>query len=445
MVNSLPPELLTQILLASLPKNWGSSRPFATKLSVSHVCRYWHDICLNTPEMWQRVTYDSSDIGLKWRPDEVEPLREYLRRSAGAPLYITMYTGDTDLYDEPTLSRRESQIADLWRLIFAESSRWTVARLVRDGRVRLPVPYQDALDVPMLEELRFTCIRNNAWSYALDPSTTFRWLAKAPALRRLCLSEPFVPSQTQAQWAQLTHLTLDLDEQASLHECVAVLPRCTAVERLMINVSTAKWNERFPIVDVPSLHTLTLRGDAVYLLCYIRVPNLTRLALLTEGLFTVRHYDAFAMLALREPPVALRSLTIQQPLRYPQRLEQMLEAIPGLNHLEIKDKCFPQISPMSELSSTFRAIGKARSLQSLSLQLCLSGWLFPDVVQLLDEQIAHLHSLKSLHLWGVPEAERLAKAEEYEGWMDGLRGRGIYVRRQAGCMQEGSRFYSWAE
>ncbi|KAL1712642.1 hypothetical protein EV715DRAFT_213342 [Schizophyllum commune] len=445
MANNLPPELLTQILLASLPKNWGSSRPFATKLPVSHVCRYWHDICLNTPEMWQRVTYDSRDVGLKWRPDEIEPLREYLRRSAGAPLYITMYTGDTDLYDEPTLSGRESQIADLWRLIFAESPRWIVAHLVRDGRVGMPVPYREAFDVPILEDLCLVFIRNNAWGYALDPSTTFRWLAKAPALRRLCLSEPFVPSQTQAQWAQLTHLSLDLDEQASLHECVAVLPRCTAVERLMVGISTAKWNERFPVVDVPSLHTLTLRGDAIYLLCYIRVPNLTRLALLTEGLFTVRHYDAFATFAQRDSPTALRSFTIQQPLRYPQRLEQMLESIPALNHLEIKDKCFPQISPMSEVSSTFRAIGKARDLKSLSLQLCLSGWLFPDVVQLLEEQISQLSGLKSLHLWGVPEPERLAKAGEYEGWIDGLRGRGIYVRRHADCMQEGSRFYSWAE
>ncbi|KAI5892120.1 uncharacterized protein SCHCODRAFT_02625364 [Schizophyllum commune H4-8] len=443
MVDNLPPELLTQILLACLPENWGSLRPFSSILSVSHVCRYWREICLSTPEMWQRVTYDANDVGSRWRSDEIEPLREYLRRSAGAPLTIAMYTGDMGLHDEPKLSGRESQIADLWRLIFAESSRWTVAHLVRDGRVRIPVSYQDALDVLMLEELRLTCIRNSAWSYALDPSITFRWLANAPALRRLSLSEPFVPSQTQAPWAQLTHLSLDLDELASLHECVTVLPRCIAVERLMLSVNTAKWNERFPVVDVPSLHTLTLCSDAIYLLCYIRVPNLTRLALLTEGLFTVRHYDAFAMLAQRETLESLRSLTIQQPLRYPQRLEQMLDTIPGLIHLEIKDKCFPQIHPISELPSTFRAIGKARNLESLSLQLCMFGWLFPDVVQLLDQQISQLPQLKSLHLWGVPEAKRLAKAGEYKDWIDGLRERGVHVRSDEDCMQEAGRFHSY--
>ncbi|KAI5825750.1 hypothetical protein K523DRAFT_312792 [Schizophyllum commune Tattone D] len=445
MANNLPPELLSQILLASLPENWGTLRPFATRLAISHVCCYWRELCLNSQEIWQRVTYEYSTEGCTRRLDEIEPLREYLRRSAGSPLSVALLTGGDDVDMDMDVYGRLFQVQDIWHLVFAESQRWVSARLVRDGRVRIPVPYSKALDVPNLVQFQYICPTSSAYSYALDPSVTFRWLADASSLRRLYLTEPFVPSQMQAPWGQLTHLDLYLVDQASLHECVAILPRCTAVEYLTLSVFTAKWNERFPIVEAPSLHALTLYDDAVYLLCYIRVPNLTRLALRTERLLTVRQYDAFAMLAQREPPVALRSLTIQQPLRYPQRLEQMLDSIPGLNHLKIKDKCFPQISPMSQLSSAFRAIGKARSLQSLSLQLCLSGWLFPDVVQLLDKQISQLPKLKSLHLWGVPEAERLAKAEEYIGWIDGLRGRGIYVRRHEDCMQEGSRFYSWAE
>ncbi|KAL1694239.1 hypothetical protein GGG16DRAFT_122606 [Schizophyllum commune] len=445
MANNLPPELLSQILLASLPENWGTSRPFATRLAISHVCRYWRELCLNSPEIWQRVTYEYSNEGCTRRLDEIEPLREYLRRSAGSPLSVALLTGGDDVDMDMEVYGRLFQVQDIWHLVFAESQRWVSARLVRDGRVRIPVPYSKALDVPNLVQFQYICPTNSAYSYALDPSVTFRWLATASSLRRLYLTEPFVPSQTQAPWAQLTHLNLYLVDQASLHECVAILPRCTAVEYLTLSVFTAKWNERFPIVEVPSLQALTLYDDAVYLLCYIHVPNLMRMALRTERLLTVRQYDAFAMLAQRDPPKSLRSLTIQQPLRYPQRLEEMLASVPGLEYLEIKDKCYPRVHPMAERDSTFKCIGRAQTLKALSLQLCMTGWHHPDVVQLLDEELSRLPDLKSLRLWGVPEAKLLDKAEEYESWIDGLHKRGVDVERRQDCMQEINPVDDWAE
>ncbi|KAL1752501.1 hypothetical protein FB107DRAFT_179604, partial [Schizophyllum commune] len=55
MVNRLPLEILAQILLASLPGLWFRVQHFGMPLAVSHVCRFWRNICLNTPQMWQHV------------------------------------------------------------------------------------------------------------------------------------------------------------------------------------------------------------------------------------------------------------------------------------------------------------------------------------------------------------------------------------------------------
>ena len=92
MVNSLPPELLTQILLASLPKNWGSSRPFATRLAVSHVCRYWRDVALGRASLWTTLFFNIGDASRFAR--KIEWIERYRGELMNIVIEETMWTRD---------------------------------------------------------------------------------------------------------------------------------------------------------------------------------------------------------------------------------------------------------------------------------------------------------------------------------------------------------------
>ncbi|KAI5896530.1 uncharacterized protein SCHCODRAFT_02532583 [Schizophyllum commune H4-8] len=56
-INELPPELLSHIFLETLPVQLCDARPHnrAAPLILSHVCRYWRDIAISLPSLWQRL------------------------------------------------------------------------------------------------------------------------------------------------------------------------------------------------------------------------------------------------------------------------------------------------------------------------------------------------------------------------------------------------------
>ncbi|KAK0479828.1 hypothetical protein EDD18DRAFT_844824 [Armillaria luteobubalina] len=57
----LPPEVLTEVLIQCLPLYGGESHPLdpcALLWTLSHVCRQWRAVALDTPELWSRIYLD---------------------------------------------------------------------------------------------------------------------------------------------------------------------------------------------------------------------------------------------------------------------------------------------------------------------------------------------------------------------------------------------------
>ncbi|KAL1715349.1 hypothetical protein EV715DRAFT_207679 [Schizophyllum commune] len=56
-MSDLPPEVLGQIFLRTTPSQLIDARPHvrAEPLVISHVCRYWRDVALNLPGLWQKL------------------------------------------------------------------------------------------------------------------------------------------------------------------------------------------------------------------------------------------------------------------------------------------------------------------------------------------------------------------------------------------------------
>ncbi len=75
----LPPELLAKTFVHcvrwSTPSNPWLEKPTSSWIKVSHVCRNWRDVALNTPQLWSFVDFDKVDLA-----------KEFLVRSKAIPI-----------------------------------------------------------------------------------------------------------------------------------------------------------------------------------------------------------------------------------------------------------------------------------------------------------------------------------------------------------------------
>ncbi|KAL1747134.1 hypothetical protein HDZ31DRAFT_80714 [Schizophyllum fasciatum] len=419
-------EILSVIILAALPTYWFRSRPFEEKLPASHVCRYWRDICLHTPEIWQRIVYPHlfDDDHLY-----IDALREYLRRSGSTTLSITLGSyqvqSDVDALKDP-----QPDIRDVWTLLFAESRRWHSAKFVLDDEVPVPTSLHEALDVPLLEEAGVVCPVDPDFAYPIELSAErpFRWFANALKLRRLCIAEPFFPSLVQVQWQCISHLNLYMSHVTSLQECVAILPHCTALEHLEYTVFAIEPGEQLSVVDVPSLRTLVLTHDAVLLCCHLRTPRLRKLTIIGGPDQSVRVHGAIDMLAQRGPLSELQSLSFGDVFN-PVLMGHTLALFPNVIELHITDH-----HPLHSIPFLWCQLadmpdeGQVKDLQVLSLQLQSSGWVASGLQRLADKALTRWAKLRRLELWNVPEELiKTYAAGVYKQWTAGLEERGVHV------------------
>ncbi|TDL21636.1 hypothetical protein BD410DRAFT_898735 [Rickenella mellea] len=166
-INELPTELLVEIFLCCLPTIIlpGPSRSTDSVVSPTvfgMVCRVWHAVSLNTPQLWAHITI--KDLYWPWDP----PLAwnsclfdEWLRRSGNCPLSFTIEGHNKDYHAPLTLKLR------------AEAHRWKSVSLrtncvcTDDILQTLLIPGKS----PMLTDLHI--LRKSGFKhYTLDPITS---------------------------------------------------------------------------------------------------------------------------------------------------------------------------------------------------------------------------------------------------------------------------------
>ncbi|KAI5825740.1 hypothetical protein K523DRAFT_282465 [Schizophyllum commune Tattone D] len=430
-IHEMPTEILTKILLAALPTYWFRSRPFSRILAISQICRRWRAICLGTPCLWQRVSYVERKGADEWRDEDVAALREYLRRSAGQSLSITMgrYVVRYKNAMNPLVGELPQPcVRDLWALLFAESRRWRVARFVLDEDAPIIVPYDEPLDVPDLEEASVMCPGDINFRYPVqfNDDSAFRWFENAPKLRRLCVAEPFSASVMKVAWERLTHLDLSQSSEHYLTQYVAeILPRCTS----LVHLVAESWSygigrvEGFPVVEMPTLRTLYLDGDAVVLSYYLHVPRLERFAYDMNTLNCPdRRRDAFLLFCERHALPDLRHLYLTSRFDNWRYINPMLERMPGITYLHI-DYCQERLR-LASMPRKLCAISAVASLRTLSLQMDKGEWNSPAIAALLVAELVKLPNLAKFEMWNV-EGDSVFGDQRLEG----LRARGVVIER----------------
>ncbi|KAI0766630.1 hypothetical protein BD413DRAFT_615043 [Trametes elegans] len=125
----LPPEILSEIFtlvavdhFQSMRKmHYGSFRAYKW-IALTHVCRAWRNIALNTPRLWSRIIVTQSDMAL-----------EVLSRSRKAPLHVSATVNAPDdpraavldaIVKEPS-RLEELHVTAPARMVHAWSSKWT--------------------------------------------------------------------------------------------------------------------------------------------------------------------------------------------------------------------------------------------------------------------------------------------------------------------------------
>jgi hypothetical protein len=95
LIRRMPPELLSEIFILSLPEDWEKGiYDFRRAVMLpGSVCKHWRDIALSTPRLWNLI---SSKLRKTTVPSEVDFVRTWISRSGELPLCIRLHGGWLD-------------------------------------------------------------------------------------------------------------------------------------------------------------------------------------------------------------------------------------------------------------------------------------------------------------------------------------------------------------
>jgi hypothetical protein len=252
-VDSLAPELLKMIFEMACADNATEALPMSkstlgTANKLSHVCRLWRDIALDTPSLWTTIDRFHDKID------------NFVSRSKSLPVYLNLEAEGENALAEINFPVWLQRYSDRLHGIFAEGSSETVQNLLQS--VGMSLPKLVSLDLRVLSE-----------EFVLLPTST-------PNLRRLFL---YHVSVNLDAYANLTHLTLEglysgtpkaADVVHLLRKCPRLSVLCLyGLELEVVDSGVGEWDG---VVELAQLQTLEFQQLAMdttaYLLSRIKVP-----------------------------------------------------------------------------------------------------------------------------------------------------------------------------
>ena len=380
-----------------------ASEILAFQILISHVCRLWRNIVLDTPSLWTNI----SVTNMACLP--YERVAAYLERSKSLPLDICIAGG---------VARLPSDEADnleaLLALLVPHLSRWASIHVTvrRYDYMHAFIKVVSGPSVPpatQLEDLRLICKSKSRSAAILEGDFLFDptlFGGSAPLLRTLVLhavyinwSQAWVQSAPNLQTLHLAHHERDLRPTS------AILLGAPNLRILKIEES-GLWDEtEEPLLHLPNLLELEFRDqvpqDLTRLLRRLCTPVLKTLTL-HFGAVSPQDYSDFVT-QLVGPATQVMPSSIGQPCSLLRSLETLnIESLP----------CSPDSAEMlyRELVN-LKVLKISRSYMPLFFWHLLSPWQ-PDTSEGMDffapreaqagSIVIFLPSLKDLFLSGVP-------------------------------------------
>ncbi|KZV70222.1 hypothetical protein PENSPDRAFT_651744 [Peniophora sp. CONT] len=249
-VDALPVELLAHIFLLGYDNGIDSRRPFKRReiepesnweVIVSHVCRHWRNIALDTPQLW-------TNIRLR-KLNHLERGAEYVRRSRKASLDILVDTVDPQEYAEaePGSLLGIKEFDDAFKVAIEHTERWRslilkVCDLPCKGRARANL--RDCPPIPNLQTLQLWHVQqwedtNNMLNATVVPPIPILG-DYVPSLLNASLVGVNLAYDKTSYLKGLRHLELALHShncRPTSEEFESILRDCPDLERLSLHYS----------------------------------------------------------------------------------------------------------------------------------------------------------------------------------------------------------------
>jgi hypothetical protein len=383
-VRRLPPEIVSQIFLQLLPKNWKEDFIFCrcTRLLLGQICSFWRQVALSTPELW-------AFIGIEILPgrglSDAAMVKTWLERSGQCSLILrTDWSPRTKIFS--------TDIDPIMDATIPLSHRWTEARF------RLTPNVVDRLaaikgSIPSLQIL----VIDFQYTSCTQPINVFE---DAPRLRCLEIGIAISPYWLTVPWAQLTRCRLASGTTTDCIELLSQSPNLVDCEL------SPRWVDDWPDdilshVDIliPQLQSLNINSgnfvDPANLFNRLSLPSLHKFRYASHGQWInewadqINAWDNGAFVALlSRSSCPLQTLSLGVKLSQEDLIE-CLQCTPFLNDLHLSDQGASCVSTTSLSHLTNRDTGSGLAtylvpkLQKFSFDhySTLDGPAFADMVQ----------------------------------------------------------------
>ncbi|KAJ7263144.1 hypothetical protein B0H12DRAFT_1103550 [Mycena haematopus] len=276
MIQTLPPEILSEIFLNVLPAYPKCPGP-SSLLLLCAICRKWRAVAISTPELWRAIQIIGSNK-LRKLTAQSELLQIWLSRSGSCPLSLNLSIHP--LTENPSIDSQLFQLAVLC------SERWE--------HVDLFLTFEDLRilqgNMPLLRQLTFGF--HQSIPSAATPANLFDC---APRLTDVVLTWNFEKWAINLPWHQLTRLHAYF---LQLEECAEILRDAVNLVYCRVGIcSTA---------DPTAIPTLPVHRHLSHLI--LRLADDYNSSLSLSPLFNNLTTPALLTLQVYEPGITVHSL-----------------------------------------------------------------------------------------------------------------------------------------
>ncbi|KAF6763756.1 hypothetical protein DFP72DRAFT_873313 [Ephemerocybe angulata] len=270
-IRRVPLEVLTEIFTLAclgdvfhLFPDVDAKAPIATSHSLIHVCKYWRDTAIRTPQMWNHfvVVHPAFLNKPQFRWEHL--LTVYGKNLTRVDLHLLK-----DGFPETAIDLSES--------IFKYQHQYTSLRL--EAPISAYEWSPDTFHTPLLKDLVFIC---RPYTDELAPYTEWSLQFEAPMLKKLSIyyDFPLKGSNLKFPWTQLTHLFLapahpdaqDVDVYNDFFNFLGSLVNVTylGLGGVTLGNSWAHPPSKNLKVIIPNLRHLEIQDPSFFLLAYSR-------------------------------------------------------------------------------------------------------------------------------------------------------------------------------
>ncbi|CAA7263509.1 unnamed protein product [Cyclocybe aegerita] len=368
-IRRLPPEILQQIFLFSIPDNhYAVISPNEAPVSLTHTCGRWRRIAVKMPLLWTSVhisvpsqVIEDPDFVKKAIDARVSALKRWIKRSHDLPF-------DFSVYDPGTVLALEEPRKRLFGLLCSISKQWRRVKIHAPPNVLQRIAKLKRKDIPLLEEFEVHTDLVSSIVSCNEDNEIIIWggsrVLAAPLLTRFktnTVSESL--RKFKLPYKQLTHLELGHGLSPSWEPFLSV-SRLAWILLLMANlvrgsfvVSAASFEFPEQQIKLPELESLVITEmgrevDCSDLFGRLVIPKLKHLTYHSNPLADSE--TVFSYMAL---PTILRT------------------AAPTLESLEVNGLMFPS---QEFMINCLRYVTNVRKLHFVdTTPSCIPGTLYP--------------------------------------------------------------------